>query len=286
MKEVMQILSSETSPEYVYGLRMEVTGKQFKDFHTHNYCEFCLVITGNIRQNCNGKIFDMKEKQLCFVRANDTHSIVCHNCELAVIYNIGIPQKITESMLKMYETNIEELNKPELPLVVDLKDKEFEILLSKINTFEKRDFGEFHKYLLVNLLSEFFFLLFINKPLNSLGPVQLPGKLPEFMTDILKNLENPECFTGGVSQIFSMTNYSHEYISRSFRKYLKCTPTEYINRLRVNYAKELIVEQNYSISEACYKSGFKSESHFFSQFKKMFFCTPREYRERQSRKDS
>lgn len=283
MKEIILRLEPETSPEYVYGLRLEITRKKHTDFHTHDYCEFCLVVSGNIRQSCNGRVFDMNAKQLCFVRANDTHSTVCHNCELAVIYNIGIPQKITNKMLDMYEISLEDLYKPELPLVVDLNDREFQVLLSKINIFENRDFGEYHKYILINLLSEFFFLLFSHKPLDLLDSIKMPEELPEFMKDILKNLENPEYFTGGVAQIFSMTNLSREYISRSFRKYLNCTPTEYINRLRVNYAKNLIMQENCSISEACFKSGFKSESHFFSQFKKMYFCTPRKYQESQRR---
>ena len=38
--------------------------------------------------------------------------------------------------------------------------------------------------------------------------------------------------------------------------------------------KKLIVEENCSISEACYKSGFESESHFFHSLKRCFSVRP------------
>lgn len=106
MKQIVQTLSSETPTEFVYGLRMEISNKEFSNSHTHNYCEFCLVISGNLRQRCNGKEFDMSAKQLCFIRSSDIHSLIAINCKSAVIYNIGIPQKITDSVSKMYGVDI------------------------------------------------------------------------------------------------------------------------------------------------------------------------------------
>lgn len=286
MKQIVQNLSPETPAEFAYGLRLEVSNDRFSNSHTHNYCEFCLVISDILRQKCNGKEFDMSAKQLCFIRSSDIHSLIAINCKSAVIYNIGIPQKIMDSVSKMYGIKLEELYRPELPIVVTLLDKEYQSLLTKIELFEKKDFGEAHSYHFINLASEFFFLLCAHGYFNLhyyIEPIEEP---PEFLKEILMNLENPECFIEGLPQLLSMTQFSHEYISRTFRKYLNCTPTEYINILRLNYARKLIAEGNCSISEACFKSGFKSESYFFSQFKKVFLCTPREYRESQRRTDS
>ena len=80
MKQIVQNLSPETPTEFTYGLRLEVKNDRFSSSHTHNYCEFCLVISGILRQKCNGKEFDMSAKQLCFIRSSDIHSLIAINC--------------------------------------------------------------------------------------------------------------------------------------------------------------------------------------------------------------
>lgn len=283
MEPTKQILSAETPAEFVYGLRSELSNKSYSDLHTHNYCEFTLVISGNVRQKCNRKELDMTAKQLCFVRSTDIHALTAVNCKAASIYNIGIPQRILDSVSEMYGVKLETLYEPELPIVVTLPDREYKSLLAKIEFFEKKDFGETHGYHFINLVSEFFFLLCTHGYFNlhyCVKPIKEP---PEFLKEILMSLEDPDMLYYGLPQLLSVTKFSHEYISRSFRKYLNCTPSEYINILRLNYASRLIAERKCSISEACLKSGFKSESYFFSQFKKRFLCTPREYRESQHR---
>ena len=52
---------------------------------------------------------------------------------------------------------------------------------------------------------------------------------------------------------------------------------EFIRRIRLNRAAELIGEGNLNISEISYQVGFATPSYFTTSFKKHFGCLPTEY---------
>lgn len=267
-------LDPDTPADFVYGLWFEISHSQFREMHTHDFCEFCIVTSGQMKQKCNNSQFEQSAKQLCFIRSTDVHTSACYDCDSVVYYNIGIPMKILHSACKLYGISIKDLYAPDMPIVVTLHKREYESLINKIRQFEKSDYGVIHGRRFINLLADF--LLYITSSSDSRVQVQYSPDTPEFMKELLSNMNDPDYFTVGLSQLLSLTPYSHEYISRCFRKYLKCTPTEYINMLRVGYAKKLITEERVAVSDACVKCGFKSESYFYSQFKKYYMCSPKE----------
>lgn len=88
----------------------------------------------------------------------------------------------------------------------------------------------------------------------------------------------------GVIDLSEMADYigvSKEYICRLFKLYVGMRPFEYINNLRIQYAKEyLIVYPRKSIKAISVACGFQSESYFSRIFKSKTGVTPGEYRKR------
>ena len=99
----------------------------------------------------------------------------------------------------------------------------------------------------------------------------------------------PEYFINAVSYInanYTDSALSAEKICKSaglsattlrllFKKYYQKTPTEYITKLRLEYARGLI-SCGSSIEQASEKSGFNDSKYFARVVKKYFACTPRE----------
>ncbi len=52
---------------------------------------------------------------------------------------------------------------------------------------------------------------------------------------------------------------------------------------RITYAKELLVESDWSVGEVSYLCGYRNEVHFMRQFKKLTSLTPSEYRKLNSK---
>ncbi|MCM3538323.1 helix-turn-helix transcriptional regulator [Priestia endophytica] len=69
------------------------------------------------------------------------------------------------------------------------------------------------------------------------------------------------------------------HFSRVFKKYTGFSPYEYIINFRINYAKKLLQNTNTSIKEISIESGFNSDTHFMTTFKKYTNLTPKQFRE-------
>lgn len=63
-----------------------------------------------------------------------------------------------------------------------------------------------------------------------------------------------------------------------FKKYVNLTPIAYLNDYRLRKSLELLVKTDMTVCEICYEVGFSGASYFSETFKKVFGCTPIEYR--------
>jgi AraC-like DNA-binding protein len=81
-----------------------------------------------------------------------------------------------------------------------------------------------------------------------------------------------------VKDIAAVVNMTEVSFSRFIKKRTGKTFVEYLNDLRIGYAARWLIEDNLSISEIAYKSGFNNFSNFNRNFKNNRGCTPTEYR--------
>lgn len=64
-----------------------------------------------------------------------------------------------------------------------------------------------------------------------------------------------------------------------FKQITNQTPMQYLNRIRLDLAKEILISQpNKSIADISFSCGFSSSQYFATSFKKYFHTTPNEYR--------
>ena len=66
-----------------------------------------------------------------------------------------------------------------------------------------------------------------------------------------------------------------------FREVMGCSPSEYIVRLRIMKAKDLLTQPSLAIAEIADRVGYRDRLYFQRVFKKYVGMTPGEYRERQ-----
>jgi len=70
---------------------------------------------------------------------------------------------------------------------------------------------------------------------------------------------------------------SRPHFFRCFKNELGLTPTEFINRSRIERAKHLLRKPHCSITDACYAVGFNSLSYFNRVFRKLTGLAPQQY---------
>jgi AraC-like DNA-binding protein len=83
-----------------------------------------------------------------------------------------------------------------------------------------------------------------------------------------------------LEQLSKISGYSIHHFTRLFKKCIRCTPVEYINELRINCAKNMLVDTNGTIEYISQKCGFTNTSYFYRTFKRFAGTTPSEYRKK------
>jgi len=92
----------------------------------------------------------------------------------------------------------------------------------------------------------------------------------------------------GLFSLSKHLNIPIRTLSRAIHVSKECNFSEYINRYRIEYAKELLEtsHRNEKLLAVMYDSGFNSKSAFNSAFKKMTGLTPHQYREKAKQNSS
>lgn len=88
------------------------------------------------------------------------------------------------------------------------------------------------------------------------------------------------------SQIAEYFYLSPSYLSKLFRRETGESLIDYIQKQRIELAKELLLYSEYSISDIAIQTGYPNFSHFSKQFRKFVGCTPNEFRKNKKPKQA
>lgn len=108
-----------------------------------------------------------------------------------------------------------------------------------------------------------------NKPIES--------SKSDFVDFINNNFQNSELTLDLVS---GETGVSQRRITNDIQNQFGCNFKTYINRLRINESKRLLLDKELNIGEIAFKVGFNNQSHFNRVFKSEVQISPTEYRDK------
>ncbi len=81
-----------------------------------------------------------------------------------------------------------------------------------------------------------------------------------------------------LGDVAKAVNMSRFYFCKTFRKATGLNFTDYVARLRIERAKELLINPNLRVSEIAYEVGFQSLTHFNRVFRRIVGKAPTTYR--------
>lgn len=104
----------------------------------------------------------------------------------------------------------------------------------------------------------------------------LQPKLSEAVMLMEANIEEPLA----TDDIANLVGISRRQLERLFKQYLGSLPSRYYLELRLQRARQLLLDSHHSIVQIGLMCGFSSGSHFSTAFGTLFGITPREERQR------
>lgn len=117
---------------------------------------------------------------------------------------------------------------------------------------------------------------------NQFMDTDIPDTDKHFLESLLKaieeNLNEPELNAAVLEESLSISKMQ---LYRKLKSLTGMTPAEFIKRIRLKHAADMLRNSQYTVSEIFYRTGFNNKSYFFREFKKLYQCAPNDYRQRQ-----
>lgn len=224
------------------------------DWHYHENPYFTYLL--------QGKLFESNKKESYYLEPGN---LLFHNWQ-DVHYNIKPPEYTRGFHI--------ELNQ-EWFLNFDIQLKDFEGSTNLKNPMIK------------NLMNQIFIETKINDQYSNLSiesslinifntienSTEKQSKVPVW-TNKLQELLFEENIDYSLKNLSSILGLHPVHLSREFRKYFGTSLGNYLRLIKINKAFKLIVSTKLSMTEICYECGFYDQSHFTTNFKRIYNTTP------------
>jgi len=110
-------------------------------------------------------------------------------------------------------------------------------------------------------------------------------KIPAWARELKEIIQDHIDTSLTLKEISKNLELNPSYLSREFSKYFEdMTFVDYIQKQRIDRAKELMSNDAYSLTEIAYLTGFSDQSHFTRMFNKITGQNPSEFRKKIKKK--
>ena len=252
----------------------------FKE-HTHDYYEIFIMLDGNAMHKINGETVPLTTGDAVFVRASDTHDY----CAVGVAFsflNFTFTRETLECVFAFLGDGYPSaaLMRSRLCPSVHMTASQRTMLsreMEKITAISPEGTAERRtalRVLLIKLFSDVF-STFEGEA----------GQMPEWLSKLVITMQSDLSFTDGISRMVELSGKSREHLTRSVKKYLGKTPSEFINELRLNYIANMLRGSDRKILDIIMEAGFNSLSYASATFVREYGMSMSKYRERSIREN-
>lgn len=232
--------------------------------HWHDFFEIEFIVSGDGKYIIDDREYIIKKNMLFFMTPINFHSVkFVGNAE---IINVMFLEELCNRDVL---SRIVNMNKDNAVLFsTDTSNFIYGILTELIFATECGD-KMYYKSLLNTLLI---------KISNNMASKDA-SKLPYVQSTMLFVLNN---FRKKISLIDAAryVGLSPAYLSTIFPKHANITFKEFLDNIRLDYSKNMIINSDMSVSDVCFESGFCDYSNFIRKFKGKFGISPGQYRKK------
>lgn len=247
-------------------------------YHTHEYYELFLTVSGTITHCINGVTQTLEPGCLVFIRPDDKHLFVYREEKNYAFINLALDSEITDRMFNYLNPakDISEYLTSPLPPTVRLTTAEKQEFMKKIDDFNivSKEDTTAKKLKIRSFILDVFINYFINRSEKTHSE-----QVPLWLEVTREKMKKPANFVAGIKRMVEISGKSQEHVSRSLKKYYNITLSEFVNDLRLNYAVNLITNTNLKITDICYESGFGNIASFYTLFQKSYGESPKKFRD-------
>lgn len=255
-----------------------VTSSHFRyimQLHWHKEFELIHILAGKLRVFLNNVEYTAVSGDIVFVSSHTLHRAEPLDCVYeCIVFDLNLLRdssngKINEYLVPIMAGNaeLEPFLKPESSPLYESARKLFKVMC---------DEEPFYELSVCGILFDIFYHLFAEGRISKSNDASRGHRRKSIATliDWIEKNYTDKITLGKMSEL---CGFNEKYLCRIFREFTGETPTEYINRRRIERAAFEMAVNRKNVTEAAYESGFNELSHFSRTFKKYKGSSPREF---------
>ncbi|MGH8020445.1 MAG: AraC family transcriptional regulator [Opitutaceae bacterium] len=239
--------------------------------HTHDFPEIFWIERGQGFHEINGETKQVRAGDLIFIQPEDRHRLRAIDPRGFAMVNLAFDPRVRAGLLRRHR----EAFAPLLARTADTLPHRARLGPAQIAGLRKQ---------LAPLaapgpsrLALEHFLLGLPLLLQPSVSAELPA-MPDWLQRACEQVQRPELFALGAPGLVKASSRSAEHVARTVRAVFGLTPSDYVNRVRMEHAARELRITNRPIADIALECGLANLSHFYALFRAAHGRTPRAYR--------
>lgn len=266
------IFDGYVNPQESYHVARKALDARWPSFlHDHDYYELFLVEKGTTYHKINGRTETLSRGALVFVRPGDTHGFCAVPSEGCQIINIMFRRETAQHLQDRYGAELGRRffwNEDPRPDTFLLTGPRLERAINSMVELQtaRRTLTRIEQFLLYVITRVVDFA------------ITLPEGTPRWLVSACVAARTPEVFRQGSAGFVAVAGRGHEHVCRMTRKHLGMSPTQFVNRIRMEHAAMQLGSSDMPIIDISLDCGIENLSHFYRLFREIYGNTPNQYR--------
>ena len=263
-----------------------LAGEVIFNWHWHHEVEFILMEEGQAEFHIGTQVRTLHSGEAVFIPSGQPHAAYPIKDNpfrfSAIVFNMNLLKSFAyDAIQTKYIDPLQDIESSSLSLIPGHNESEINILKNLKTIIERHhEKKSGFEMIIKGQLYMVFAELISNTPLK-------PRDLKRESSDhdkltrlklVLQYIEEHYNEKLTVYDLASIIQMSEGHFSRFFKSFVRMSPIEYINSLRVDRAAKLLKETNTRIIDISMEVGFDNSSYFIKTFKRLKKCTPSEFR--------
>lgn len=252
-------------------------------FHNHEYSEIVVVTNGNALHLVDSDTARIKTGDVMVIHPGHVHAYD-NTGDMELINIIYDRNKLPLPLLDSYSLPLFQLffpheinSEPQATAhpVVSLKPED----LPQINSIIRKLEHELKVVQPGNFFYSLALFMEIIVHISRLSTNETPDHSASFLIGNAISFMNKNFMTQiSIDQLAYSAKMSRRNFFRQFQNSLGCTPIQYLMKIRLNHASEMLLYSDRTINEIALACGFYDSNYFCRKFKESLRMTPRQFR--------
>lgn len=221
---------------------------------TTDFIDLTYILKGRAYYSIDGITYEVSQGDLICIPKGSRRSATTDPTNLMTSYALN---------MHLYDLKGQDVHLP-FPLITNIGEpKELYLLYNQLTVeWLKQNKGHELKARALLLLILHYYFKFLYDNSNN---VNIDKRIQRAIRYILSNLQSQI----EVVELASIAGLTTAYFGTLFKKYMGASVKEYINRMKINNAENILLSGEFTVQEAAYKCGFEDIYYFSKLFKKI-----------------